>query len=383
MRQIGHLLKKVVVDSGQIKGDYGRLQIMIDDLRSNGGIFTPRSNWIALDYDVKPDEDGRKWLEIAYTPEAIETKMSTMEPMLEAWIGSYQMRAASGEPTEHYGQWLGEYDPLGLWKANIEDRTVAERLWIADLGTILDLNLLWAFTPNVERPTMILEVGGGYGRLAEAMLNVFADVKYVLVDGVPGSLFYSSEYLRRACPSAQVGSYYDDDPFDMNQFDCYIVPSWHFEALNRFKYDVCVNIESFQEMGQDQVDTFLRLFDQLSESGAVMYVSNHHDSVIKGANNILPAIEEWNYPASWRQLFCSNTPRSATRNHPTEIFIKEPGDWSRANDALRAAHRWQVKRRAPADIERATPPTESISGEAYHLLRRMARGARRRLPISR
>jgi hypothetical protein len=374
MKQKGNLLKNVAVDPGEIELDHDRFRVIVEDLASNGGIFTPRSNWITLDYNVKPDEDGRNWLDLAYTPEVVDARMSTMEQMLDPWVGSHQMKAAR-ESIDRYGEWLREHDPLGLWKANVDDPTVAERLWTADLGTILDVNLLWSFTPHLERPRSILEVGGGYGRLAEAMLNLFADVKYVLVDGVPGSLFYSYEYLRRACPTVRIGSYYHDDAFDMERFDCYVVPSWHFEALNTSTYDVCVNIESFQEMGQDQVDAFLGIFDRVTSDGAVVYVSNHHDPVVKSANTVLPAISEWNYPASWRQVLCSNTPRSSTPNHPTEVFVKEPGDWSRANESVRAAHLWQVKRQPE-------PLVEPVRDEAYRLLRRMAGGARRRLQTS-
>jgi hypothetical protein len=374
MKQIGQLLKNVAVNPGDITVNHGRLRVIIEDLVANGGIFTPRSNWITLDYDVKPDEDGRNWVDLAYTPEVIDARMSTMEKMLDPWIGTHQMGAAR-ESIERYGRWLGEHDPLGLWKANVNDPKVAERLWAADLGTILDVDLLWSFTPSSERPTLILEVGGGYGRLAEAMLNLFADVKYVLVDGVPGSLFYSYEYLRRACPTARIGSYYEDDPFDMERFDCYVVPSWHFEALNTSTYDVCVNIESFQEMGQEQVDAFLQIFDDVSAPGTVIYVSNHRDAVVKSPGRILPAIEAWKYPRSWRQVLCSNTPRSATPNHPTEIFVKEPGDWSKANESVRAAHRWHVERRTAQSAE-------PVRDEAYRLLRRMAVGARRRLQTS-
>jgi len=43
-----------------------------------------------------------------------------------------------------------------------------------DLGSLMDLNLIHYFAkPPYGRVTRILEVGGGYGRLAEAAFNVF------------------------------------------------------------------------------------------------------------------------------------------------------------------------------------------------------------------
>lgn len=63
--------------------------------------------------------------------------------------------------------------------------------------------------------------GGGYGRLAEAALNVSGDsIRYVLVDSVPVSLYYASEYLKMACPDIRLGSFYKDDRFHLDRFAC-------------------------------------------------------------------------------------------------------------------------------------------------------------------
>jgi hypothetical protein len=70
-------------------------------------------------------------------------------------------------------------------------------------------------------------------------------------------------------------------------------------------------------MGQQAVDAYLALFDRVAVDDATFYVSNAHDYVFTG---------DWNYPAGWRRLFCANTPRSWTRDHPTEIFARAPGD---------------------------------------------------------
>src|SRR5579863_9962723 len=121
---------------------------MVADLRSNGGLFTPRSNWTTLDYDVKPDEDGRKWLNVAYSPASIASRMSTMSKMLDPWIGSHQMGRVNLGAIERYRPWLANSDPLGLWRDNVEDSEVAARLLVADLGSILDLDLIWSFLPN-------------------------------------------------------------------------------------------------------------------------------------------------------------------------------------------------------------------------------------------
>ena len=68
---------------------------------------------------------------------------------------------------------------IEVWVHNIENSSIATTL-MADLGSMLELNLLYTFAPD-RSPTRVLEVGGGYGRTAEATLNVFArSVKWVM-----------------------------------------------------------------------------------------------------------------------------------------------------------------------------------------------------------
>ncbi len=200
-----------------------------------------------------------------------------------------------------------------------------------DLGTLLDVTLLYAFAGGAAKSrTMLLEVGGGYGRLAEATMNVFGpSVCHVLVDAVPGSLYYAAAYLRSAVPGARVGSYYDGDPFDLERFDAYVIPTWHFERLNTRTYDVLVNIESFQEMSQQLVDAYLDLFDRRSHEGSIFYVSNARDHLFRGA---------WRFPDAWKPMLCANTPRSWTRDHPTQIFEKTGASYGAATRIAEALH---------------------------------------------
>jgi hypothetical protein len=198
----------------------------------------------------------------------------------------------------------------------------------------MDLNLLFAFTPSERSVTLALEVGGGYGRLAEAAFNIFGrSLKYVIVDAVPASLYYSRKYLSHACPDARIKSFYDErgEDFDLENLDIAIIPSWHFERLNRFKYDICMNIESMQEMNQGHVDYYLQLFQSVSADGATFYLSNAHDYYFHGVFNI---------PKNWQRLFCGNTPRSWTPDHPTEIFRKTSDDYSIRNSTVESAYQY-------------------------------------------
>ncbi|MDQ4142511.1 MAG: putative sugar O-methyltransferase [Actinomycetota bacterium] len=304
--------------------DKETFQEIVSDMAENAGSLLPTLNWITLDPMAPTDVDSKEHLSATFSDEGFHTKFSSMDKLLDAWVGGTQMQRLEKEHRRRYETLLPHYDPLGLWAANVGDPAVAQTLLNGDLGSIMDLNFLYCFAPpRRHHPTAILEIGGGYGRLAEAALNVFGkSIRYVLVDSVPGSLCYSNEYLSRACPDARIGYYYSGDDFDLARYDCYIMPSWHFERLNSYFYDMCVNIESFQEMSQVHVDYYLQLFEKVSHPEALLFVSNSHDYVFKG---------EWRYPKNWRKILCVATPRSWTNDHRTEIFIKSEGDFSHGN----------------------------------------------------
>ena len=79
-----------------------------------------------------------------------------------------------------YAAFFDGFDPLGLWRHNVVDREAGQTLHNADLSSIRELSLIHAFAPTRDQAvTAVVEVGGGYGRLAEAALNVF---------GLPGNV---------------------------------------------------------------------------------------------------------------------------------------------------------------------------------------------------
>jgi SAM-dependent methyltransferase len=331
---IDRRLKRVPIDPTTLELDAVGLDAIVADLRENGGVFTPTANWLTLD-PGPGNANGSSLLESCFDDEGVQARMSTMSSMLRSWIG-FQTRPAAGGPVETYEPFLSAHDPLGLWERNVLDEETLAQLIDTDLGSIMDLSLIASLASPMSSPVRILEVGGGYGRLAEAASNVFGDgVRYVLVDSVPASLLYARDYLRRACPDRRVGFYYDEQPFDLEAFDIAIVPSWRLEEVNRSTYDVCVNIESFQEMAQKQVDRYLSIFDEVGAPGGLIYLSNAYDYAFRG---------EWRFPPYWRRVLCTNTPRSWTQDHPTEAFVKETADCTRWNGALAAAYRSELAR---------------------------------------
>jgi hypothetical protein len=184
-----------------------------------------------------------------------------------------------------------------------------------------------------------------------------------MVDAVPASLVYARDYLRAACPDARIGFYYDDDASEIENFDCYIAPAWHFQELNgSARYDACVNIESFQEMTQAAVDAYIDLFDRVADEDAIFYISNAHDYQFRGS---------WNYPPTWRRLICSNTPRSWTHDHPTELFVRAAGKNGAVNAAVEAAYRFNLQQWVPPGHGVPVPMLEELDADREALRSRV------------
>jgi SAM-dependent methyltransferase len=335
-------MKRILVH--ELDADHKSYARVVEDMVRNGGMLIPDPNWLVpfKDEEASVDTmqgvagaDKTKGIEFALSGEGYRKQFSKMTNLMPAWIGATADELQCPDTISKYRRFMEHIDLLGLWDVNVTNHQAGMPLRQADLGSIMDLNLLYAYARAPERKvTRVLEVGGGYGRLAEVAFNIFGrSVTYVLVDAVPASLYYSREYLARACPDARIKSFYDDESesLDLDGADIAIVPAWHFEKLNHYSYDVCVNIESMQEMNQDHVDYYLRLFQSVAADEATIYLSNARGYYFRG---------EFAYPRNWRKLFSSNTPRSWMPDHPTEILRKTSADYSAQNSAVDSAYKY-------------------------------------------
>lgn len=384
MRQIDTRLKKVPVDLDSVALDHPRFAEIVTDLRANGGQLVPHPPYITDD-EIMGSSGNPTGLVCEESLSSAIVSMSPLSKVLNLLIGTKDQPATL--VMDRYRPWMEAYDPLNLWRMNVTEANDLSTLTIADLQTMLELTLLYSFITSTEGPTTVLELGGGYGRLAEPAMNIFSDVKWVLIDVVPTSLFYAKEYLKRACPQKKIASFYDGTPFNLDDFDCYIVPAWHFERLSSVIYDGCICIECFTVMSQAQVDYYLRLLDHACHPDSIVYISNSHDPLefrdglyipakrSRSRSDALPETKSWTYPKSWQRLFCSNTPTSGTADHPTEIFVKGLDDRraSRVNGSILACHVWDVANR------RRAAARASAWHEAGHLGRRILAGIGRRV----
>jgi hypothetical protein len=170
-----------------------------------------------------------------------------------------------------------------------------------------------------------------------------------------------------------IGSFYAGDDYD-SSYDCYILPSWRTSVLPETFFDICLNIESMQEMQQHHVDFYFELFDRLTIFGGEVYLSNARDYVFNGV---------WNIPLHWETLYLNNTPRSWTADHPTHILRKNDGDYSLERRAHESAFRQQVAAWANSQLiskQKIRDDMKPEGGDAQSKLNDWLQGWRRHIP---
>jgi hypothetical protein len=102
---------------------------------------------------------------------------------------------------------------------------------------------------STSEPLILLEVGGGYGRLAELFLRYSSlPISYLLVDGVPEFVYYSWEYLRQRLPDHRIGIYFNHQHFDPARFDAYVLPAWRAKEVLSHPVHGAINVASIREM---------------------------------------------------------------------------------------------------------------------------------------
>lgn len=278
------------------------LQRLLDDMARNAGALMPAPAWRL------PDARARGGL----------------AGLLDDWIGGVGARpladmlrpgtpAALREVLEQGMNFVRAVDHCGDFSGlGLED--LAQAGWrAADLGSAIDMSLITAFH-GWQEGAEVLEVGGGFGRLPEYFARSGVRFRYVNIDAVPASLMYCHEYLRRHCPDREVLLYLDDDASRAalaRGAELVVVPAWHAEALLRDRrFDLCLNVDSFQEMDQPLVDHYLGLFDRVARDDALVYMMNARNYMFRG---------EYRYPAHWECLFRHHTLRSWSGDQPLEM----------------------------------------------------------------
>ena len=206
----------------------------------------------------------------------------SMEGMLNPWCGDVgqitlgdpeQIAVVSGSADLLSRTWefCNQIDHQGLLRGQSLESLSKMNWRVTDLFSVIDVLLLSAFCDTNDNPR-VLEIGGGFGRTAEFLSkSIYPSMRYVNVDAVPVSLTYCFQYLRARFPDRKVSIVTRGSLIDLDS-DFLVVPAWNLSLLDQLKFDISMNIESFQEISQSIVE-FLHFADRQAVARGELCVS--------------------------------------------------------------------------------------------------------------
>jgi putative sugar O-methyltransferase len=134
-----------------------------------------------------------------------------------------------------------------------------------------------------RRPQSILEIGAGYGRTAYALLELYPEASYTIVDIDP-ALEISRWYLSQLFPPERLR---------------FLAPP-ELPGLSAGSVDLAISISSLQEMTPNQVGGYLQELDRVAAGGTVYLKqwARWHNP----ADDIELVLDDYPIPADWTLL---------------------------------------------------------------------------------
>jgi putative sugar O-methyltransferase len=108
---------------------------------------------------------------------------------------------------------------------------------------------------------VVVEIGGGWGGFAYQLKTICPGICYVMID-LPQSLIFSAVYLMTLFPGSNV-FVYGDKPVEhlvknFSSYDFVFLPHYFINEATLPRLDVAVNMVSFQEMTEAQINGYIK-----------------------------------------------------------------------------------------------------------------------------
>jgi len=138
---------------------------------------------------------------------------------------------------------------------------------------------------NITQHINIIEIGGGYGRLAFPFLALFGEMcHYISVDYAPTSLTFAPQIIRQAFPYLKVMDTLNlKDNFE--DYNFISLPTWEINKIKSSFYDLGTNIHSFQEMEHKSVEFYAQELHRTVNESGLIYIINNPPEKDKGYTN--------------------------------------------------------------------------------------------------
>lgn len=152
----------------------------------------------------------------------------------------------------------------------------------------------------LTEPNVVLDLGAGWGRMGYHLKSLNPLITYIISD-IPVSLMVSQHYLPTVLPHEKVFHYQDNKKIENFSYDYFKnTNGLHFlgsQDLSRFdakSIDFFINIASFQEMTQEQVDSYFSIINRITRKAVYLQQRYMGDEVSR---------ESYLYHPEWRKIF--------------------------------------------------------------------------------
>lgn len=182
---------------------------------------------------------------------------------------------------------------------------------------VCTLDLLRRFVPAMSRgrELTLLMIGDGLGLLSGLIKQAYPDATLVLVD-IGRTLLFQAYYCQKGFPTAiHARAESVADPGDADFVYC---PAEELAHLERFRYDVAVNIASMQEMNTQTIERYFSLLRRRSRRDNVFYCCNRESKTLAGGEVVRFHDYPWaeadriivDGPCPWHRYFFSRERRT-------------------------------------------------------------------------
>jgi len=169
---------------------------------------------------------------------------------------------------------------------------------VSFLNELMKINYIKNNT-NFNEINSIVEVGAGTGLLASVFLQLKKSLKYIIIE-IPPALYITQSYLEalgyKTLGYKDVVNLKNLNDVDLNNYQVICLPSWKIDLLKGSKFDLFINVESFQEMEPELVENYLKkISPQISKYIYLNNGKNGHALGKKGEFGVLEQTNEDHY----------------------------------------------------------------------------------------
>ena len=151
-------------------------------------------------------------------------------------------------------------------------------------------------------PSIITEIGGGYGNLADKIKQYFSRSKYIIID-LPEVLLIQYYYLINNNSNYKIIVFQEGDNVDELEFDILLMP-FNLYHNTTYKSDLIISTRALGEMPKIELDKYLKwIQNNINLDGTFYTVNRYVFTKSKDQNKI----RDYNFDEKWKVLLSKPT----------------------------------------------------------------------------